>query len=75
MPGQEGEVDSAVFAVKKETAPKVAALRDLVRAAHGHHASNACHRKDRGSTGGKCPGKRMPNLWELSIDAEPMEGS
>ena len=75
MPGQEGEVGLAVFVVKEEIAPKVAALRDGLRAAHGHHASNACHRKDSGSMGGKFSGKRLPNLWELSIDAEPMEGS
>ena len=59
MPGQEGELGLAVFAVKEEIAPKVAALRDGVRAAHGHHASNTCHRKDSGSTGGKFPGTKI----------------
>ena len=61
MPGQEGEVGLAVFAVKEEIAPIVAALREVVRAARGCHASNACHRKDSGSTGGKFQEKGEPD--------------
>jgi hypothetical protein len=57
--GQQGQVGLAVFVVKEEIAAEVAALGDVVRAAHGHHSTNACHQNYSGATGGKFSRKRI----------------
>lgn len=49
--GQEGQIGLAGIVVKEKILPGVAELGDAVRAAHGHHAPNPCHRKCSGATG------------------------
>jgi hypothetical protein len=68
--GQESQVGVAVFVFQEKITAKVAALGDMVRAAHGHHASNACHRKYSGSTGGRFSRKRI-TFHETAVSGQP----
>lgn len=53
VPCEQGEAELTVLVVIEDIAAEVPALGDVVRAAHGHHASDSCYRPYSGAKGEK----------------------